>query len=733
MARGRQAGQAYNRRSNAEIDRGNRGQEAANAASQATAQRRGGFMQQHFFAPAAQRQFRQQETMAERNNLAAAAALLPAAPPPAAPVARQIGRGIAEPTPENPLPGVDMRQVPIAFRIMVGAVMQSLRTQLKATRQSNQHVRYTKGSNDFPWATEEYVWPRPFTFTKSPTFADFLVPFFFRIRFFTPDKYAPHMLPTGQMPCKWHGFDLVEGKTCVCRDLVLNNFVRIFHDVDGGTGGMFSSRYICTRRKPKEPSDESDDGLDIDVEDNNYYFAGHCAEVLARLTPDIRSSLGLVLTKRCAVTTALADHIFEEVSRKMPFLAIRGSLATKQKDKFFKLQREFQAYYNNQTLQGTLHAITNNEFTTAMHMHFSSVVRGMFLSRQYVQQVYVSRVLALLPYYERCLQMMGGRILCADKSYKVIRFVFITKGDGRSRGEESVRAFDSVYTCMNEYSQIVSINFVRAGDYKEMETILKKLQHRYDVHGYDEVKLFYTDNCCHEYNMIVRAMPSVSQDDTHPPKEDPRRSLPNAALPPGAQPVVVTSYEQLILHCAPLLEVIDACDDSSFDLGFDVEWDSLTQEDLHNQIPIIMQLASIDPQSILVIRIPQVFPEIVKFGGRLSAADMNTWCDEHNILRRLLQDPKVRLVGVNVKGDITRVDKHYPEALFGSNLDRKIIDCAQLADKHALFCRNERRGLQSMVEKFLGLKMDKVSHTRPLQQCLCDALFASNNQFSIGC
>jgi hypothetical protein len=162
------------------------------------------------------------------------------------------------------------------------------------------------------------------------------------------------------------------------------------------------------------------------------------------------------------------------------------------------------------------------------------------------------------------------------------------------------------------------------------------------------------------------------------------------------------------------LEVIDAYDSSNdsnltLDLGFDIEWDSLTQDDLHNQIPVIMQLAAIDPQSIIIIRIPQVFPGIVKVGGQLSAADMDIWCNEHNILRRVLQHPKVRLVGVNVKGDITRVDKHYPEALFGSNLHRQVKDCAQLADKHALFCRNERRGLENMVEKFLDLKMDKVS------------------------
>ena len=130
-------------------------------------------------------------------------------------------------------------------------------------------------------------------------------------------------------------------------------------------------------------------------------------------------------------------------------------------------------------------------------------------------------------------------------------------------------------------SQNVSISFVRAGDYEEMETILKMLQQRYNVYGYAEVKLFYADNCCREYNMIIRAMPSISRDDTDPPKQDPRRNLSDARLPPGAQPLVVTSYEQLIPYCTSLLEIIDACNVSTFDLGFDFEWDSVTQEDLH--------------------------------------------------------------------------------------------------------------------------------------------------------
>jgi hypothetical protein len=123
MVQGRQAGQASNPRSYAEIDSQNWGQEAAAVACQATAQQRGGFMQQHFFAPAAQGHFQlQEENRLAQQNKPAAAAVQPALAPPA-PVSQQS----VEPTSNNSLPGVDMEQVPGPFKIMVGAVMHNLR------------------------------------------------------------------------------------------------------------------------------------------------------------------------------------------------------------------------------------------------------------------------------------------------------------------------------------------------------------------------------------------------------------------------------------------------------------------------------------------------------------------------------------------------------------------------------------------------------------------------------
>ena len=85
--------------------------------------------------------------------------------------------------------------------------------------------------------------------------------------------------------------------------------------------------------------------------------------------------------------------------------------------------------------------------------------------------------------------MISGRVLRADKSYKVVKFVFLESHSG------PVKAFDSIYTMMNEFNQVIAIHFVRTGDYGEMEEILRSLAHRYKVHAYEEVELFYTDNC----------------------------------------------------------------------------------------------------------------------------------------------------------------------------------------------------------------------------------------------
>lgn len=68
-----------------------------------------------------------------------------------------------EPTDNIPLSGVNMDNIPPMFRRLVGEVMHDVRKKMiGATKNSNQHQRFSTGAHNFPWATEEYEWRRPF-------------------------------------------------------------------------------------------------------------------------------------------------------------------------------------------------------------------------------------------------------------------------------------------------------------------------------------------------------------------------------------------------------------------------------------------------------------------------------------------------------------------------------------------------------------------------------------------
>jgi len=134
----------------------------------------------------------------------------------------------------------------------------------------------------------------------------------------------------------------------------------------------------------------------------------------------------------------------------------------------FVKKMAFQARHNNQKAQETIHGkVTKEKHESAMCLDLKDVMTQPFPSRQCAQARFIRKVMELIPYYERCLQLIGGVTLCGDKSHKVVKFIFV----GGSRGC-AVRAFDSVHTVMNEFNQIVTIHFVLAGDCEEVESIL---------------------------------------------------------------------------------------------------------------------------------------------------------------------------------------------------------------------------------------------------------------------
>jgi hypothetical protein len=105
-------------------------------------------------------------------------------------------------------------------------------------------------------------------------------------------------------------------------------------------------------------------------------------------------------------------------------------------------------------------------------------------------------------FYDVHMQMVDAILLKSGKSFKVVKFVY-TGGGGAA---ERVRSFDSVFTDMNERTQIIAQYFTRTSATAEVKTILQAIKNRFELHGFSNIKLFDVDDCCHEYPALAEVL-----------------------------------------------------------------------------------------------------------------------------------------------------------------------------------------------------------------------------------
>jgi hypothetical protein len=222
---------------------------------------------------------------------------------------------------------------------------------------------------------------------------------------------------------------------------------------------------------------------------------------------------------------------------------------------------------------------------------------------------------------------------------------------------------------------------MRVGDYSEIESILKQINNHFKTYGYDEVELFYTDNCCHEYKTLVRAFPSLCRSDTNVPSVAVATEECFLDLPSVSRGNIhhVRSYNELEACCDLFIKYLNGCEKRVF-LGIDVEWDSLTGSDKQNQLPVLLQLSTDDASIIAIVRLDQVFSEILSLREQFEEMEetsnnnlLEEMIQKRNRLSTVLLHPNAVLAGVGVKGDITRLLNHYPAGLFGQSTTTLLV------------------------------------------------------------
>lgn len=411
--------------------------------------------------------------------------------------------------------------------------------------------------------------------------------------------------------------------------------------------------------------DLSDDDEDDVDENDTYYFNVTCPEVLAKLPALVLSRLGMVLKRQRGMTDELLNTVVDHAISKQSFSSMSENLKSKQIHSFCKRLIDFkQLRHHNATVRRTICGNASNKHS---NLCYNDVAGAGVPCRQWLQGCFVGRALDLLDYIERFIQMLGGKVLRANRSYTLIKFIF-TAANSATLDNSSFRAFDSVYTVMNEHGLIIAIHFVRSGAAEEIEKILSSINARYKIHGFDEVELFYTDNCCSEYNMLSRAIPSLGRDDKMPATTCagnaslPRQVVAPLPLPEKWDQKVVKDYDGLVQACVVYLKTVADNPQRLFFIGFDTEHDSFTAVEKARQYPETVQLADYQEKFVVVFRPSAVFKSPLRAINKGEAK-----FDSFDILKQLFEIPNAVLCGNSVKSDMNKLCKYFPSELFGAN------------------------------------------------------------------
>jgi hypothetical protein len=74
-----------------------------------------------------------------------------------------------------------------------------------------------------------------------------------------------------------------------------------------------------------------------------------------------------------------------------------------------------------------------------------------------------------MPYYQRKLEMVSGRMLSGDHSHKIAKVILI----------EGKHGFQGLYTVMSEFGKVVSFWLVNSTNMNEVEELLRDFERCY--------------------------------------------------------------------------------------------------------------------------------------------------------------------------------------------------------------------------------------------------------------
>ena len=300
------------------------------------------------------------------------------------------------------------------------------------------------------------------------TKADFALPSFM---LWAPELRWPDLYPEGRPKCPFHNHT-----SCVDH-LGPAEYVRRCYGQRGNIG-LAKRRYKCTIHERQ--------GI------NPYCFDSTSKKVLD-IAPDYVRGYwrehGFSLSHKGGISFQVLDQLRALLANGAGISGVRKSLV-----EAYKISHANQAKMWRGFTELCYRRSNKPEYAKrSLFFDFDDLQAEMQIpSLAYLVEMTLRDIESRIPYYTRKLQMVGGRNLAADHSHKVAKVVLI----------QSQRGFDGIYTVMNEFGKIVSFCFVNGTTLYEVEELLRAIDRRYFLQGFEGPVFFTTDRCCDEREFL---------------------------------------------------------------------------------------------------------------------------------------------------------------------------------------------------------------------------------------
>ncbi|KAI7874434.1 uncharacterized protein EV154DRAFT_569718 [Mucor mucedo] len=244
----------------------------------------------------------------------------------------------------------------------------------------------------------------------------------------------------------------------------------------------------------------------------------------------------------------------------------------------------------------------------------------------YLSHVYSSLIEEFVLFMDQLTSMTDGIILKGDHSFKIIKHMGKTNGTS---------VFSSLYTVMNEYEEIRMQVLAHTKSLKELSGSFGSMMESYRRYEFDMPLVFYTDNVAADKNTLEAYIPSLSDNvraividkstgDANVSSQD---QFPPAVLPESIAIEIRDTAQGIDESCQKILDTIDVDDNSSeIFVGF------------HSQI------YHEESNTIFLFRI--------------FSFDRDTFPGK---LKEIIASKRIRKIGKNVGGDLTRLKRYVSE------------------------------------------------------------------------